>query len=205
MQKQGNNSPANGGFFVRMIAYLVDMLIIGAALLVVRIPMLIVRMQHPDNFFVAPILFQFSLYDIVLYLAGAAYFILLTYYTGSTLGKRLLNLKVVTVDGAPLTFVNVLYRETIGRYLSSLLFIGYIMIGASSEKRGLHDYLCDTKVIYTCRMAPQPVRYQQVPVYGAYQPYGGAPAPSACAPAPGSAEPSPESAESSDAEPPRQE
>lgn len=210
MQKSENNNAVNAGFFVRLIAYLVDWIIVGAALLVIRIPLWIVRMQSPNNFFVSPILFQFSLCDIVMYLAGAAYFILLTYYTGSTVGKKLLNLKVVTADGSRLTFGNVLYRETIGRYLSSLLFIGYIMVGASSEKRGLHDYLCDTKVSYTCRMEPQPPRYRPMPNYGA--PYGTYAAPGtvpagpwSAAPAPSSPEPAPQNTPAAPDETPPQE
>lgn len=198
MQKSEDNNTVNAGFFVRLIAYLVDLLIAGAALLVIRIPLWIVHLQFPNHFFFSPILFQFSLCDIVTYLAGTAYFILLTYYTGSTLGKKLLNLKVVTTDASRLTFGNVLYRETIGRYLSSLLFIGYIMVGASSEKRGFHDYLCDTKVIYTCRMEPQPPRYRPMPNYGA--PYGTYAAPGVAPAGPWSAAPtssSPEPAPSS--------
>lgn len=213
MQKPENNGIANGGFFVRLIAYLADWIIVGAVLLILRIPVWILSAQYPDNFFITPILFQFSLCDIVTYLAGAAYFILLTYYTGATVGKKLLNLKVVTIDGSPLTLWNVFYRETIGRYLSSLLFIGYIMVGASSEKRGLHDYLCDTKVIYTCRMAPQTPRYRPMPTtgapYGPYAPYasyGGdftGPSGSGTSPLPES-EPAPRSESASHETPPQE-
>jgi uncharacterized RDD family membrane protein YckC len=40
----------------------------------------------------------------------------------------------------------------VGRYFAQglsamLLYIGYIMAGFDSEKRALHDYLCDTRVI----------------------------------------------------------
>lgn len=95
----------------------------------------------------------------------------MTYLTGATVGKRLMNLRVVACDDSKLTFVNVLYRETIGRYLSSLLFVGYLMIGVSETKQGLHDRLCDTQVIYTCKC--RPVVYGKAsPVYG----YGAAPA-----------------------------
>lgn len=176
MQIQENNDAACGGFFVRLAAYLIDMLLVGAVLLTVKIPMFFVRLQHPDSFLTSPLLFQFSLLDIVLYLAASAYFVILTYQTGATVGKRLMNLRVVSVDGAPLTLLNILYRETIGRYLSSLLFVGYILIGLNRDKRGLHDLICDTKVIYVCKCMPLPPKqtYQPMP---AYMPYYGQPVP----------------------------
>lgn len=157
---------------MRLAAYLIDLLLIGAILtLTVRLPLLLVQMLNPASWFLSPILFRFSPYDIFLYLAGSAYFIVMTYLTGATVGKRLMNLRVVACDYSKLTFVNVLYRETIGRYLSSLLFVGYLMIGVSETKQGLHDRLCDTQVIYTCKC--RPVVYGKAsPVYG----YGAAPA-----------------------------
>lgn len=157
---------------MRLAAYLIDLLLIGAILtLTVRLPLLLVQMLNPASWFLSPILFRFSPYDIFLYLAGSAYFIVMTYLTGATVGKRLMDLRVVACDDSKLTFVNVLYRETIGRYLSSLLFVGYLMIGVSETKQGLHDRLCDTQVIYTCKC--RPVVYGKAsPVYG----YGAAPA-----------------------------
>ncbi len=135
---------------MRLTAYLIDLILIGAVLLLtVRLPLLFVQASNPHSWFLSPILFRFTPYDILLYLAASVYFIVMTYTTGATIGKRLMNLRVVTCDDSKLTFVNVLYRETIGRYLSSLLFIGYLMIGASEAKQALHDRLCDTQVIYT--------------------------------------------------------
>jgi uncharacterized RDD family membrane protein YckC len=175
LHSQENDNTVYAGFFVRLTAYLIDSLLIGTVLLLVRVPMFFVRMGNPELFLLKPLLFRFSLYDIIMYLAACAYFILLTYYTGSTVGKRLMNLKVVSGDGTPLTLLNVLYRETIGRYLSSILFIGYIMIGASSEKRGLHDFLCNTRVIYTCKCIPVAAAYRPIPGYGTTYGFGQSP------------------------------
>lgn len=176
MQPQENNNPACGGFFVRLAAYLIDMLLVGTMLLIVKIPMFFVRLSHPDNFLTGALLFRFSLLDILLYLAASAYFVILTYQTGATVGKRLMNLRVVSVNGEPLTLLNVLYRETIGRYLSSLLFVGYILVGLNNEKRGLHDMICDTKVIYVCKCMQLPPRRAYQPMT-AYMPYYGQPVP----------------------------
>jgi Predicted membrane protein/domain len=176
MQPQENNNPACGGFFVRLAAYLIDLMLVGTMLLIVKIPMFFVRLSHPDNFLTGALLFRFSLLDILLYLAASAYFVILTYQTGATVGKRLMNLRVVSVNGEPLTLLNVLYRETIGRYLSSLLFVGYILVGVNNEKRGLHDMICDTKVIYVCKCMQLPPRRAYQPM-SAYMPYYGQPVP----------------------------
>jgi len=44
--------------------------------------------------------------------------------------------------------VTVLCRETWGRYLSSLLCLGYILCAVDCERGALHDRICDTRVVY---------------------------------------------------------
>ena len=88
--------------------------------------------------------------DIILYALKVLYFIAFTYLTGTTLGKKAMNLRVVSKNPEEkLTLFNVVYRETVGRFLCSLpVNIGYIVAGIDSEKRGFHDLLCDTRVVY---------------------------------------------------------
>lgn len=154
------------GFFVRLAAYLIDSLVVGAALLFFRIPMWVIYFMDSNNIFVKPVLFVFGPCDILLYLLGALYFILMTYYAGATLGKKALNIKVISADEDKLTLITVIYRETIGKYLSGVIMcIGYILIGVDKEKRALHDTLCDTRVIYTCKMK---LVYPPANTYGYY-------------------------------------
>ena len=49
------------GFFVRLTAFLVDMIIVNAALLVIRIPMWILSLNSPDNVLVRDFIFQYSI------------------------------------------------------------------------------------------------------------------------------------------------
>lgn len=149
MLKQNKEDIVYAGFFVRLSAYMIDCIIVGIALLIIRIPKFIIYMMNPDMFFVKPILFKFSVFDIVIYLLGLTYFVLMTYYCGGTLGKKLFKLKVCKATDEKLSLFTIVYRESIGRYLSGLiLFIGYIMIGVDSKKRALHDILSDTLVVY---------------------------------------------------------
>ena len=137
------------GFFVRLTAFLVDMIIVNAALLVIRIPMWILSLNSPDNVLVRDFIFQYSIIDIVCYLLTVLYFTLLTYYTGATLGKKLFQLRVVSTEERKMTFFEVLYRESIGRFLSGVIMnLGYLLILAQKEHRGIHDLLADTSVIY---------------------------------------------------------
>ena len=148
MQNKADNK-VYAGFFVRLAAYLVDLLIVGIALLIIKIPIWISALATPNNIVVKDIIFDYSIKDIVLYLLKVAYFVLLTYYTGSTLGKKLFHLKVISSEERDMTFFEVIFRESVGRFLASVIInIGYIMIGIDKEKRGLHDLLSDTSVVY---------------------------------------------------------
>lgn len=143
------DSRVYAGFLVRLAAYLVDSLIVGAALLFVRLPIWISALVNPGNMVVRDIIFEYSFADIFLYLLKVTYFILLTYFTGATIGKRLFHIRVYSTEERKMTLFEVVFRETIGRFLAGLVLnIGYLMTIVHKEKRGLHDLLSDTEVIY---------------------------------------------------------
>lgn len=154
------------GFFVRLSAYLIDWVIVGAALLLIRIPVWIANLGGIADFILKDFIFQYSVYDIVLYLLKIAYFVLLTYFTGSTLGKKLLQICVVSAEERKPTFFEIVFRESVGKFLSALvLYVGYFMIGGDKQKRGLHDILSDTYVVYNHQKTvavPAPITYNTV-------------------------------------------
>lgn len=166
-QEQSRPETTYAGFWVRLGAYMIDSVVVFAGLLIVRFIMLIGTSVVDSSLLSGRILFQYTLKDIVLYSVQVLYFILCTYYTGTTLGKRAMNLRVIHTDESrKLTFLNVLYRETVGRFLSSIILgIGYIMIGIDKEKRGLHDILCDTRVVYARKVKVYPVYQRPVQPY----------------------------------------
>lgn len=142
---------------MRLIAYIIDSVVVFVALLIVRLLMAGVSLILEGTFLGGEILFQYTLKDIVLYLAKAAYFVMFTYFTGTTLGKKTMNLRVISADGGKLKLFDVIYRETVGRFLSAFVInIGYLMVGVDKEKRGLHDILCDTRVVYVTPDRPVP-------------------------------------------------
>ena len=147
---ENQESLVYAGFWVRFAAYALDSLIVFAGLLIVRLIFVGISLAGGGAVTGTDILFHYSLKDIVLYGLKVLYFIAFTYLTGTTLGKRAMNLQVVSENpDGKLTLLDVVYRETVGRFLCSLpVNIGYIVAGIDSEKRGFHDMLCDTRVVY---------------------------------------------------------
>ena len=137
------------GFFVRLAAYAVDILIVSLALSTFKVQFWISAIANPNNVMVRNLMFDWSIRDIVLYCMQVLYFVLMTYKTGSTLGKKAFKLNVVSDNNEPLKLFDVIYRETIGRFLSALICcVGYFMALVRDDKKCLHDILSDTKVVY---------------------------------------------------------
>jgi uncharacterized RDD family membrane protein YckC len=85
------------------------------------------------------------------------YEVLMLRYWGATLGKMACGLKVVRSDGTSLG-----WGVSFGRYfmynvvISAVPFVNWILLittaimaGTDEQRRGLHDRVCDTRVIYT--------------------------------------------------------
>jgi len=93
------------------------------------------------------VLIAYGLYFIFILLLHLSYSVFFVGRYGATPGKMALKLQIVRSD-----FSKVSYLRALGRYFAQslsglLLYLGYIMAGFDSEKRALHDYICDTRVI----------------------------------------------------------
>lgn len=160
------NAPA--GFGTRLVAYLIDMLLVDLVILLCMFPVMLEKWAEADSIWNQEVLFDHSVYAIVVYAIRAVYLVITTYTMGATLGKKLLRIQVETADGSKLTFVNVLFRETVGRFLSGILYIGYLIALGGREHLALHDMLCDTRVCY--RDLAEAVRPQVRETPNPYQP-----------------------------------
>ena len=87
------------GFWVRLAAYVIDSIIVFFGLLFVRLFLSGIMSVLSATWIGGNILFHYTLKDILLYGFQVLYFILCTYLTGTTLGKRAMNLRVVSADG----------------------------------------------------------------------------------------------------------
>lgn len=136
------------GFFIRLAAYLIDMLLAGGIIAMIKIPLWFVKLLAADSVVFRNILFDYDIFDIMNFCLLSAYFIIMTYTCGRTVGKMLMKIRVVSVNSKELTFGQVFFREVIGKYLSGILYLGYILVGIDGQKRGIHDILADTRVVY---------------------------------------------------------
>ena len=80
-------------------------------------------------------------------LASAAYFTYFFGTTGQTPGKQVMKIKVITVDGSPLTY-NKGFMRWIGYQVSAItLGIGFLWILKDENNQGFEDKIAKTYVI----------------------------------------------------------
>ena len=81
-------------------------------------------------------------------LTSPLYFTILFATTGQTVGMYVLGLRVVRTDGAPMTVWRGFLRW-LGYFVSALPFgLGFFWIFVNDQRRGFHDLITDTSVVY---------------------------------------------------------
>jgi uncharacterized RDD family membrane protein YckC len=68
-----------------------------------------------------------------------------------TPGKRLLGLRVVRADGSRLSGWRAAGRYAAEQLSGMTFLVGYVMAAFDDEKRSLHDFICDTRVVKGAR------------------------------------------------------
>jgi uncharacterized RDD family membrane protein YckC len=68
-------------------------------------------------------------------------------WSGGTVGKRIMGLKVVDFEGNRLSFRHATIRFIAKIFAGLILFIGFFMIHYSGTKQGLHDRFAGTYVV----------------------------------------------------------
>lgn len=130
------------GFWMRFWAYLLDLIVIGSINRMIINPVFrALDISLYESSMLAPM-------SIATAITFYAYFVLMTKYFGQTLGKMVFGLRVVNLDGSPLTWNTVLFRELIGRYISVSIFVLYLIVAFLPKKQGIHDLFVDTSVIH---------------------------------------------------------
>lgn len=148
-----------GGFWIRLLAHLIDHIILGAVaapLFFIMVLPSIVRIVHeaeqnqeqPSPEMILTIVSSAFLYIALAFVGQWLYEALLTSSSWQgTIGKRLLRLKVVDLPGNPIGFGRATGRF-FAKILSSMFFcIGFLMIAFTEQKTGLHDMLAGTRVL----------------------------------------------------------
>lgn len=137
-----------GGFWIRFGAYFIDNLILQAISFAIQfgIGIGLAMLANPDS--PVGMLLLVALYLIPLVIVVCYY----TYFHGNpnhqaTPGKKLMKLRVITADGEDVTYLRAFGRYWAAVLSALILLIGYIMAAFDSEKRALHDHICNTRVI----------------------------------------------------------
>lgn len=130
------------GFWIRLLAWLIDSIALLAAELatVAALPGISMSRYVDGSEFTWTFNWLSFCLAIVYYTVAVSFF-------STTVGKRLLGLYVLRRDGSRIGISRALCRFL--AYIPSymLLCIGFLMIGLSRDKRGLHDRICGTVVV----------------------------------------------------------
>ena len=128
-----------GGFWIRLAAYIIDVIIVGIPIAILRFALnpSDASSGHPILVFVLTIVIE------VAYFAG--------FWSSefqATLGQKICGLRVVSASD----FGKISFGRANGRFfamiLSGLIFcIGFLMIAFTERKQGLHDMIAGTYVI----------------------------------------------------------
>jgi uncharacterized RDD family membrane protein YckC len=152
---------AYAGFWLRLVAYIIDGFICGVAFVILLIPLFVLTgagtalgkiisgqdISDDVGAFLG-IGFIFGFFGIILVVSWLYYALSESSSWQATLGKKVLNLKVTDMSGQPISF-----GRASGRYFAKIitgmipLMIGYIMAGFTEKKQAIHDMIASCLVL----------------------------------------------------------
>jgi len=147
-----------GGFWIRFLAYFIDRIIVGVVAAPFYFIMVFPRMvpiledaqrnQHPSPDMIEAVVGTALTFGFFALVGTWLYDALLTSSAWQgTVGKKVLRLKVTDEAGNRISFARATGRF-FGKILSAMImYIGFIMIGFTDRKRGLHDMIAGTLVM----------------------------------------------------------
>jgi len=151
---------AYAGFWLRLVAHLIDALLLGAVGAAILVPMFfltglggflsaIEHNREPDPAVIASFISSMALIALVSVLGSWLYY---AYFESSdwqgTVGKKVMNLMVTDLGGNRISF-----GRASGRYFAKIisglipLGIGYILAGVTEKKQALHDMIASCLVL----------------------------------------------------------
>ena len=130
------------GFWIRLLAWLIDTVVLAGVhlILLTIMPGTSIELYYADESF-------WTTADSIMIILSAIYYTVGVSVFSTTVGKRVLGLYVLRRDGTKVNGLRAFARHVASGISELLLFVGYLMIGFSQDKRGLHDHICDTVVV----------------------------------------------------------
>jgi uncharacterized RDD family membrane protein YckC len=136
--------PRYAGFWIRAAAFIMDVMFLGTAAAVVGFLVDRVGPQAPGTTnlssagsILRAVLAVCLLYMPVMWVSGLQ----------ATFGQRIFGLRVVSADGERITLGQAVLRVFAMVLAAAIAGIGYIMVGFTAAKRGLHDMIANTRVV----------------------------------------------------------
>ncbi len=143
-----------GGFWIRFLARLIDGIILSVVFIAIAFVWALL-LRHTLTQPVTPgfpsmaVIGSLGFVYLLCLACSVLYEAWFLAHRGATPGKLALSLRVVRSSGAKLT-TGRSFGRAFGYLLNGLipLAIGFIIAGFDSEKRALHDHICDTRVVF---------------------------------------------------------
>lgn len=140
-----------GGFWLRFMAFTVDHLILCLMFVIFIVCGLLAVELSPGR---GPEISYGNLLRLILpalvplgLMLALAYFSFFHGAWGQTIGKMIFGLRVVQVNGQPLTFARALARTIAYAFSAVPIFLGFFWVGLTSSKRSWHDRITGTMVV----------------------------------------------------------
>lgn len=145
MDSNTNQPIQYAGFWIRWVAYFVDIL---TGILPIFIVTVIIHFAFGNLSGLKEISESFW-FDVNSLLMACFYFVATTYKWGATFGKKIFGLEVRSDKTERLGFWQVVIREIPGKIVSFIIFyIGFFMAGFTEKKQTLYDKMAGTVVVY---------------------------------------------------------
>jgi uncharacterized RDD family membrane protein YckC len=144
------------GFWLRVVAFIIDSIVLSVLYLLVIIPLYDFlhppAVFDPDSAMQGPTLFQQVLTpdvsQLVLILVGIMYYAIMEASRHqASLGKLALELKVTDADGRRLSLSKSVLRNASKLLSASLLLLGYLAAAFTRRKQALHDLIAGAIVL----------------------------------------------------------
>jgi uncharacterized RDD family membrane protein YckC len=152
-QTRATSQPmAYAGFWLRLVAYIIDAIILGMAGVIAFFPLFRANIhafttQNPWEVYTSMSRPLFAIRLLALMLGWIYYASMESSSWQATLGKKILGLKVTDLTGNRITFARASGRF-FGKILSGMILgIGFLMAGFTARKQALHDILAGCLVL----------------------------------------------------------
>ncbi len=160
MEQEFDRPVEYAGFWLRFAASIIDGLIIGAVVYIILLILIALGIgvggmfseanmaEENQEAFIMAIIAAYLGFVTFAFIGGWLYYALMQ--SGpkqATIGKMAVGIKVTTLEGHRISFLNATGRYFSRIISSMILYIGFIMAGFTEKKQALHDMIASTLVV----------------------------------------------------------